>query len=130
RTDLLRFAARYVALRHNHDQVVLLKPDIHADKESVELVERTLREAMAARPGTFGDTLLIAKPGRRDLGDLLSRLNKTRLNVLLAPRDDLEFVSNLVSKLRAQTSTYRIMLVGLESWQNMNSIALADLDRL
>lgn len=130
RTDLLRFAARYVALRHNHDHVVLLKPDIHADKESVELVERTLREAMAARPGTFGDTLLIAKPGRRDLGDLLSRLNKTRLNVLLAPSDDLEFVSNLVSKLRAQTSTYRIMLVGLESWQNMNSIALADLDRL
>ncbi len=130
RTDLLRFTARHVALRHNRDHVVLLRPDIHGEKDGQDLMERTLREAMAARPGTFGDSLIIARPGRRDLGDLPAKLHASRLNVLLAPGEDLEYVATLVTKLRALVPKYRIMLVGLESWPGMTTISPTDLDRL
>ena len=130
RTDLVRHAARHIALRHDHDHVILLRPDIAGEKEIQDLAARTLHDAIAARPGTFGDSLYIAKPGRRDLGDIPGKLRTGRLNVLFAPSDDLEYVSSLVTKLRTLTDKHQIMLVGLESWSTMSTLSAADLDKL
>ena len=129
RTDLLRFTARYVAQRHGREHVVLLKPDIHADKETQEQVQRWLTEALASVPGRT-DSLPTARPGRRDLGDLPGKLRSDRLNVLVAPSDDVEYLTTLVAKLRPLASDKRILLVGLESWLGMETLAISDLDQL
>jgi ABC-type branched-subunit amino acid transport system substrate-binding protein len=130
RTDLLRHTGRYAAQRHGRDQLILLRPDIHADKEAQEQMARALTEALAQVPGRLRDTALVARPGRRDLGDLPAKLSADRLNVLLAPSDDVEYVTNLVAKLKPLAAKHRIVLIGLESWQNMETVASADLDLL
>lgn len=129
RTDLLRYTARYVAQRHGRENVILLKPDIHGDKEMQEQMQRWLSEALANVPGRT-DTLLSARPGRRDLGDLPGKLRSDRLNVLVAPSEDVEFLTTLVTKLRSTKADKRVQVVGLESWLEMETLAIADLDQL
>ncbi len=130
RPDLIRQTGRYVAQRHARDQIILLRPDIHADREAQEQMARTLTEALADQPSRLRDSVMVARPGRRDLGDLPGKLSKDRLNVIVAPSFDLEFVTNLVGKLKPLAARHRIVLVGMDSWLAMESVAAADLDML
>lgn len=130
RTDLLRHTARYVAQRHARDNVILLRPDIAAEKEAQDQMATALREALAGQSGRLRDSVLVAKPGRRDLGDLPGKLNANQLNVIVAPSEDVEFVTTLVGKLKPLAAKYRIALVGMESWQEVESVSATDLDAL
>ena len=130
RADLLRHAGRYVAQRHAMDRIILLQPDIHADKDLQDQLGRALRDNLARQAARGPDSLLVARPGRRDLGDLPGKLHADRLNVLVAPSEDVEYVSTLVSKLKPLAGKYRIKLVGLGSWQDMGTVTAADLDLL
>lgn len=130
RSDLVKFGARYVALRHARDHIVFLRPDLAADKEMQEQLLTTLNTALVAQPGYTGDSVQCAKPGRRDLGDLVGKLSTTQLNILVSSSEDVEFVTTLVSKLKPLASKYRIELVGMESWLTMDPVAASDLDLL
>jgi len=130
RADLIKHAARYTAQRHARDNIILLKPDIGADKDVQEQMARALREALAGQPGRLRDTVLTAKPGRHGLGDLPGKLSAERLNVLVAPSEDVEFVTSLVGKLKPLAKNYRLALVGMESWLGFETVAAEDLDLL
>lgn len=130
RTDLLKHAARYVALKHAHDNIILARPDIAEEKDAQEQTRTALNEALLSRSDRLRDTVLIAKPGRRDLGDLVGKLDASKLNVIVAPSEDVEFVTTLVGKLKPLAAKYRIMLVGLERWTTFGSVAAFDLDLL
>ena len=130
RSDMVKHAARYVASRHSRDNIILLRPDIAADKELQEQMAVALRSAIAAQPVRYQDSLLVIKPGQRDLGALASKLQAERLNVIVAPSEDVEFVASLVTKLKPLAAKYRIALVGMESWLTMDPVAASDLDVL
>ena len=130
RGDLVKHAARYIALRHAQDNVLMVRPDIAADKEIQELMLTTLNAALAERTARYRDTVLVVKAGRRDIGDLISRLDKSKLNVIVAPSEDVEFTTALVNRLKAQAEKFRITVVGMESWLNMDPVAAEDLDVL
>lgn len=127
RPDLLRFTGRYVGQRHAADHILLLKPDIAADRETQDAVAKALNEALAQ---AGRDSAAVLRPGRRDIGDLASRLKADRLNVVVAPSDDVEYVTMLVAKLKPLVGKFRIALVGLESWHTMETVAAADLEPL
>ena len=130
RSDVLKHAARYVASRHSRDNIILLRPDIAGDKELQEQMAAALRGALAAQPVRYQDSLLVIKPGQRDLGTLASKLQTERLNVIVAPSEDVEFVASLVTKLKPLAAKYRIALVGMESWLTLDPVAANDLDLL
>lgn len=130
RNDLIRHTARYVAQRHGRDNIILLKPDIHADRDAQDQMSRALTDALANQNSRLRDTALVARPGRRELGDLPGKLSHDRLNVVVAPSDDVEFVTNLVGKLKSLAAKQRIVLVGLESWTTMETVAATDLEVL
>ncbi len=130
RSDLVKHAARYVALRHSADNVIMVRPDIAGDKELQEQMLGTLNASLSERMGRYRDSVLVVKAGRRDIGELIGKLDKTRLNVIVAPSEDVEFVTTLVSKLKAQAEKFRIQLIGMESWLGMDPVAAADLDVL
>ncbi|MEO8588586.1 MAG: LysM peptidoglycan-binding domain-containing protein [Flavobacteriales bacterium] len=130
RSDLVKHAARYIGSRHARDNVILLRPDIASERELQDQMAIALQEAVSAQPGRLRDTVLVAKPGRRDLGDLAGKLNAAQLNVIVAPTEDVELVTTLVSKLKPLSEKYRIVLVGLESWLDLGSVASSDLDLL
>jgi LysM repeat protein len=130
RPELIRHAGRYVAQRHAMDRIILLRPDLPAEKEAQDQMARALGDALARQSARGPDSVLVARPGRRDMGDLPGKLHAERLNVIVAPSDDVEFVSHLVNKLKPLAGKYRIKVVGLESWQDMSSVAARDLDLL
>lgn len=130
RIDLVRRTARYVADHLSNEHVLLLRPDIYSDKELQEMMAKALQEELVKQPGRVRDTLRVAKPGRRDLGDLPGKLRKDRVNVLVVPSDDVEFVTALIPKLRSLAADQRIVVVGMESWLGMETVASSDLDLL
>ena len=130
RSDVVKHAARYVANKYASSNVILLRPDISGEKESQEQVRVALNDALVQRSERLRDTVLVAKPGKRDLGDLVSKLDAGRLNVIVAPSEDVEFVTALVTKLKGMATKYKIRLVGMESWYSMPSVAITDLEVL
>lgn len=130
RSDLARFTARYIAARHAHEQIIMLRPGIANEREMEAQLAQALADALAGRSGRLHDSLPVAKPGKRDLGDLPGKLRSDKLNVIVAANNDVEFVTTLVSKLKPLASKYRIMLVGTQGWLDIASVAPADLDVL
>ncbi|MCB0811405.1 MAG: hypothetical protein KDB96_19155, partial [Flavobacteriales bacterium] len=53
-----------------------------------------------------------------------------RQNVLVVPSDDVEFVFHLVQRLRPEIKDHQLIVYGLPSWLESESIAPADLDAL
>ncbi|MDQ3101405.1 MAG: LysM peptidoglycan-binding domain-containing protein, partial [Bacteroidota bacterium] len=115
RSDLMRRTAHYVAGRAQ-ENIILLKPDIATDKEMQDQMQRALQENLNDQPVRLRDSVLVFTSGRKDLSGIVSKLDLARLNVIVAPSADVEFVSLLVNTLRSQVSKYRIQLIGLEEW--------------
>jgi LysM repeat protein len=132
RNDLLGVAARYATQGYAHENIVLLRPAISADKEGQEQLLRILNTTLAEQENCLRDSVLVARPGKRDVSAVLARLDAKRLNVILSSCEDVEFVTSLVSSLKRQCEKYRyrIMLIGSESWLDMETVALEDLDML
>jgi LysM repeat protein/ABC-type branched-subunit amino acid transport system substrate-binding protein len=130
RVDLIRHTARYVAQRHRGDNIIMLKPDIHADREAVDQMHRALNAAWSEQAGRSGDSVKVVPTGRRDVGKLTSSLKSDRLNVVVVPSEDVEFVTNLVAILRPMASKQQIAVVGLESWAAIETVSPLDLETL
>jgi LysM repeat protein len=130
RSDLLKHAARYVAQRHARENIIHLRPDIAADKDGQEQMGRALNASLGTVSARYRDTVLVARPGRRDISDLVSKLDAKRLNVIVTSCEDVEFVTSLVGKLKPLSGKFSIALVGTEAWLGLESIAVSDLDVL
>ncbi|MEZ4739724.1 MAG: hypothetical protein R2818_10340 [Flavobacteriales bacterium] len=61
---------------------------------------------------------------------IVNKLHATKLNVLVVPSENVEFLTSLVVKLKPLVNKYRIALVGLEKWTLFETLAAADLDVL
>ena len=130
RSDLIRHTARYVAQRHARDNIVVLGPDIFADKDLQDQMLRALRDALAEQPVRYKDSLALVPLDRSDIKDLAPHFVQDRINVVVAPSEDVEFVTALVHKLSELQGKYRIALVGMEKWLGINSVPAPALDEL
>lgn len=130
RSDLIRQTAAYVADVHVQDKIILLKPDIFADKDVQDLMHRNLQDALGSRMLPSSDSLAVITLDRKDLRKIASKLDKSRMNVIVAPSADIEFASALVNNLRSLIADHRITLVGMESWLEFETVSPAVLDQL
>lgn len=127
RVDLIRHTARYVVQRHGRDNIIMLKPDIHADREIVDQMQRALNANLLEQGG---DSVKVIPTGKRDVGKLVGALKGDRLNVVVVPSEDVEFVTGLVSTLRPLAAKQQIAVVGLESWSAIETVSHQDLETL
>jgi ABC-type branched-subunit amino acid transport system substrate-binding protein len=130
RTDLVRHTGRYVAQRHARENIILLRPEIPSESELQDQMHRALQEARNKQSLRHRDSVLVMRPGQRDIGDIASRMDATKMNVVVAPSEDLEFVMALVAKLKGLSNKFRITLVGMASWTGYDMVAASDLDLL
>lgn len=128
RSDLVRHAARYVAVKHAADNIIVLRPEIAGDKEIQESTVVALNSALSTQSGRLRDSALVLRTGRRDIGDLTARLDPARLNVIVAPSEDVEFTAMAVARLKALVEKHRILVVGMESWLSMDPVSASDLE--
>ncbi|MFZ1331554.1 MAG: LysM peptidoglycan-binding domain-containing protein [Flavobacteriales bacterium] len=129
-TDMVRHAARYVAQRHSRDNVILVRADVKADKSLQDQMQSALQQALDSQPSKLRDSVLVVNSVKPDLKKLLPKLVEAKLNVIVAPFNDVEFSTALVGFLKQQTTKFRILVVGMESWLQNESIAASDLDQL
>ena len=73
---------------------------------------------------------LVLRTGRRDAGDLLLKFDATKLNVVLVPSEDVEFVTSLVNKLADLVPKQRILVYGLAGWADLLNIDPSKLSAL
>lgn len=130
RNEQVRHLARYAALRHARDNIVLCEPPVPAEKDLQGQMHRALQEALDAQPVRMRDSVLVARPGRGGAADLAQRLDRTRLNVVILPSEDVETVVSVVRSLMPLTKDHRIVLFGLASWAEMSTLELNDLAAL
>ncbi len=130
RSDLVKHTARYVAMRHAGDHIILAKPDLANEKDIQQQCQTALDHALKNVTGRLRDSVLVVSPGRRDISAVTTKLDAARLNVVVAPSEDVEFVTTLVNKLKPLATKYRIALVGMQSWTEFGSLAASDLDLL
>lgn len=130
RSDLVKHTARYVAMRHAGDNIILANVDLANEKDIQQQCLTALDQALKNATGRLRDSVLVVNPGRRDISVVSAKLDANRLNVILAPSDDVEFVTTLVNKLKPLATKFRIALVGMESWTEFGSLAASDLDLL
>ena len=130
RPDLVRHMGRYAATKHARENLILLRPDLPAEKELQDQLHRAVQGALAERSDRLRDSVLVARPGKRDLGDLSGKLDAARLNVLLVPSEDVEFVSALVTRLTPLVGKYRIVVFGMPAWSTMDVLEPGDLNKL
>ncbi|MEO8068530.1 MAG: LysM peptidoglycan-binding domain-containing protein [Flavobacteriales bacterium] len=131
RTEHVQHIARYVARYHGNDNIILLRASITGEKELQDQMERMLREALAAAGSScIIDSTTIAYAGKRDAAAIEARLLPGKLNVIVAPTEDVELVTTLVNKLAIAADKSKIIVFGLEQWQNMESLDEAKLDAI
>lgn len=130
RSDLVKHAARYTATRHAADNIIMLRPDIAAEKELQGQVLAAINATLGAQPGRLRDSVLVVGTGRRDIGDVASKLQAGRTNVIVVPSEDVEYVTSAVGKLKPLSDKNTIVLVGLQGWLDMAPVAASDLDAL
>lgn len=130
RSDQVRHAARYVAVKHARDNIIVLRPDIPAERDLQDLFITSINAALSGQSARLRDSVLVVKPSRRDIGDLAAKLDATRLNVIVVPSEDVEFVAAAVGKLKSLVAKHQLVVVGLESWLQLEPVAMADLDAI
>ncbi|MBL7962437.1 MAG: LysM peptidoglycan-binding domain-containing protein [Flavobacteriales bacterium] len=130
RADQVQTLARHAARTHARDNLLLVRPDIFSDKEVQDQMSEALQAAYAGMPGRSADSLRTVAPGRRDITAVINALDAARMNALVVPSEDVEFVTTLVTKLALLTEKYRITVYGLSAWLDWESLDPADLDRL
>lgn len=128
--EFMRHLARHAARAHAADNLLLLMPDIPAERELREQVHRALQDSYAMQPARSRDSVRVVRADRRGIGDLLALLDPARTNAIVVPSADVEFVNNLVGRLRTVAGKQTIRVYGMESWRDIESLTPMDLDRI
>jgi LysM repeat protein len=130
RPDQVQALARHAAAQHARDNIVLVRPDIPAEKELQDQLLRAVQEALARTPARARDSVLVARTGRRDVNALVNLLQAGRTNVVLAPSEDVEFVTALVSRLAGAAKDKEIIVYGMAAWEDMENVSATDMDKV
>lgn len=130
RPDQLHQVARYIALRHAGDNILLCAADAATDRELRENMQRSLNEALARRTDKLRDSVLVIPTGRNTLTDLVTRLSATQQNVVVVPSENVEFVVSLVNRLAPLAKEKRIVVFGTNAWLGMEPLESQKLEQL
>ncbi|MCC6840968.1 MAG: LysM peptidoglycan-binding domain-containing protein [Flavobacteriales bacterium] len=130
RTDRLKFMARHVAATHGRDNILLLKPEIHKEREVQDLVARELQQALQSVGNKLRDSLLVVPCSRRDAAAAVGKLDPARPNILVVPSEDVEFITAVLAKFSSLVPKYAITVYGMHAWTTLNTLDVAAMVKL
>ncbi len=130
RSDRLKLMARYIAVKHAKDNIILVKPDIYSERDLARTLESELKAQLAPQPGKFRDSLLVVSCPRRDVSEAVNKLDRARRNILVVPSEDVEFVTTVLAKLSGLVPQFNISVFGLSAWMDMGTLDISALVKL
>ncbi len=122
--------ARYVAHKYGRDRILLCPSPVATEKNTQDQVHRQLDSAIQQLPGGGRDSVQVVKAARNDISALVAKLDPVRVNAIVVPSEDVEFVTTLVSKLAPLATKHRIVLFGSSGWPSMDNLSVPDLVKL
>jgi len=108
--------ALFLGEKHNKERVILLHNDAFREKSLIETMRKKLKPYFSTAPDT------IAEINYRINKDLASKLSADKHNYIVVPTNDQVFVTEMFNKIRALKNSYKITLIGMESWMNFENI--------
>ena len=130
RPDQLQQLARYVTVRFALENIILCRPAIPAEKDLQEQMLRALQQALGERPDRARDSVVAVGTDQRDINELQAKLDRAATNVIVVPSEDVESVTGIVRRLAALTEDHRIIVFGLNSWLEMETLEPQDMERV
>jgi LysM repeat protein len=128
--DQLQHMGRFIAFHHGRDNIIFCRPAIPGEKDLQEQLMRTINEGLTTQVNRLIDSVRAVVPGRRDAAEVIKRLEAGRLNVVVVPSEDVEFVTTLVNKLSELVPEKRIVVYGMPAWNTMDNLEAAHLNAL
>ncbi|MEO8732911.1 MAG: hypothetical protein ABI373_01135, partial [Flavobacteriales bacterium] len=104
--------------------------DIYSEREMQRQMRSQLKLAMEAQGAAVLDSVPEMLCPRRDISALVAQLDTSRTNVVVAPSEDVEFITKLVNTLAPLVGKYRIILYGVNSWMDVNTLDLVAMQKL
>lgn len=129
RTDQVKETARFAVKHRDGAKLLMLRPDIPAERDLQALMLRELRAAIAMS-SPAQDSVLVVDNGRRDVTGLLAKLDPVRMNLVIVPSEDVEFVTAAITALAGATDKYKLSVFGMDSWKNIPTLDISALMRL
>lgn len=130
RPDQVQQLARFIAYHHANDNVILCGPDLASEKDLRAQLRTTLERALQQRPSRLRDTIRVARAGKAGFADVISLLSASQKNVVIAATEDVEYATTILAKLSDLLPGKKISLYGLNSWTEMNTLPIDQLEAL
>lgn len=114
----LSYLGKYVAKKHVNDNVVVLKNN-NARENYYSIFQNAFKaQSVDSAAQTYME---------RGLSDMVRKLKKDQLNVIVVPSKDVRYVSEFLTKLNAVTNqrayhAYKFKVYGLGDWLSFNNI--------
>ena len=129
-SDVLATLGRFVAVEHARDNIILVCPDIFAEKEQQDQLLRVLQGALFDQPTRLRDSVRVVRTGRRDASAVMAKIMHDGPNAIVVPSDDVEFLFNLIGKLKTVADKDSILFYAMPGLTSSESISPLDLEEL
>lgn len=119
---LIRYLANYVAIQHQHDNVLMINSEIAKEWKLRKAFKINYNKAVGTFPNDWSDSIRSVNIDITKPEGVLKWLRKDTLNVLVVPSNDLAFVSDFMTRLSRVNKAYRIQVYGLVNWLRFDNI--------
>lgn len=127
--SMINSMANYLAKHFADAKITVLYRDIKKEKELGDWFAAQIDTAIFKENG---DSLKVMRINYSTLktNGLLSKLSKTKKNLIVVTSSDEAFISPLVKMFNDTLDVYNIQLCGMPTWENFESVSFKELQQL
>lgn len=123
RETMLRYLATYVAVQHQHHNVLMISSEGPKEWPLRQQFINNYNDAVGTFPNDYSDSLRSINIDKINDEDMAKWLREDTTNILVVPSNDLAFVSDFMTRLsRIDEEKYDIQVYGLDKWIKYENI--------
>lgn len=123
RETMLRYLATYVAVQHQHHNVLMISNEGPKEWPFRRQFINNYNQTVGTFPNDYSDSLRAITIDKINEEDMAKWLREDTTNVLVVPSNDLAFVSDFMTRLsRIDGEKYDIQVYGLDKWIKYENI--------
>lgn len=114
----IKVMANYIAKNHKKDNIILINSKDVQDARMVQLFRKHFAIGAGLENDSINKGYYELSASSRFVGELSSKLSKSKLNILVVPAGDVSksMIANLQTKLQLISSDYNIRIFAVEEW--------------
>lgn len=127
-TTHLELMAEFVAEKYAAENIILITNSIKENNLSDTFKKRITE--MLQRTSNKDSLLKEVAYNAKGFNGVQNFLSSSKANIIVVPSNNQAFVTDLITKLNAVEDKYKIILFGMQSWNNFDNLDIEYLNRL